>query len=170
MRLLASILFALSIPVMGVATGSDTTDGASQNTVIRLSEPIFVTETHEVFGASMPASKHAMTLAELIENSQRHLGTEVVISTEIVKVCQKKGCFFIARDGDAIARVTFLDYGFFIPTDAGGKMVTLAGTFNREILTQTQSEHLASDLGEPVAKGDPLKFVIVASSVSIPKR
>lgn len=164
-----SILTMLFIPVMAVAGGPDAAGDRSENTVIRLSEPVSVTETHEVFGASMPSSEHTLTLAELIDNREQHLGAEVVISTQIVKVCQKKGCFFIARDGDAAARVTFRDYAFFIPTDSGGKVVTLAGTFSRETLTQKQSEHLASDLGEPVAYADLLQYAIVASSVRIPK-
>ena len=169
MKTLVSMLTVLLIPVMVGASDPGATGGVSENTVIRLSEPVSVSETHEVFGAPMQASEHSLTLAELVDNSEQHLGTEVVVSTQIVKVCQKKGCFFIARDGDAVARVSFKDYAFFIPSDSGGKAVMLTGTFSRETLTRKQSEHLASDLGEPAINADPLQYTIIASSVRIPK-
>jgi hypothetical protein len=169
MKTVAAFLTVLFIPLLAVATGPDAPGKVTQDSVIRLSEPVAVTESEEVFGAPLPASEHTLTLTELVNNSEQHLGSEVVVNTQIVKVCQKKGCFFIARDGDAVARVTFRNYGFFIPTDAGGKRVTLAGTFSRQTLTENQSEHMASDLGGPVSNTDPLEYVIVASSVRIPK-
>ena len=169
MKTLAALLTVFFIPVMAAATGPDATGEVSPNEVIRLSEPVAVTESEEVFGAPLPAADHAMTLTELVGNGEQHLGTEVVVNTQIVKVCQKKGCFFIARDGDAVARVTFRNYSFFIPTDAGGKFVTLAGTFSRQTMTEEQAEHMASDLGEPVANTQPFEYAIVAISVSIPK-
>ena len=169
MRKLAPILVLLFAPALVAADGPDMTSDASQSEVIRLSEPVSVTDTHEVFGAAMPTSGETLKLAELVENSEQHLGNEVIVNTEIVKVCQKKGCFFVAREGDAVARVTFTDYGFFIPTDSGGKVVTLAGTFGREKLTKEKAKHLAADLGEPVADSEPLQYTIVASSVRIPK-
>ena len=169
MKTLPLLLTMMFIPLVAAASGNDTSASDSQDSVIRLSEPVSVTETHETYGSSMPSSEHALTLAELVGNSEQHIGTEVVVSTQIVKVCQKKGCFFIARDGDAVARVTFKDYGFFIPTDSDGKTVTLMGTFSHETVTQKQSEHIASDLGEPVVNLDPLQYTIVASSVRLPK-
>lgn len=169
MKTFAAFLTVLFIPLLAVAAGPDAPGKVKQDSVIRLSEPVAVTESEEVFGAPLPASEHTLTLTELVNNSEQYLGSEVVVNTQIVKVCQKKGCFFMARDGDAVARVTFRNYGFFIPTDAGGKRVTLAGTFSRQTLTEDQSEHMASDLGEPVSNTDPLEYAIVASSVRIPK-
>jgi hypothetical protein len=135
---------------------------------IRLSEPVAVTETHETFGAPMPDGA-PITLQSALAAGDAHLGHPIVIETEIVEVCQKKGCFFIARSGDATARVTFADYGFFIPTDAGGKRVTLAGTLTREALDEEKAKHLAEDLGRPGDMLDPFEYAIVATSVRIPK-
>jgi hypothetical protein len=163
MKNLFPIALFLLFPVL--ATASD----ATPDKVIRLSEPVSVTETHETFGAAMPDSGDTLTLAELVHNSDQHMGQDVIVKTEIVKVCQKKGCFFIAREGEAVARVTFADYGFFIPTNSAGKMVTLAGVFGSETLTREKAEHLADDLGEPDIALAPLQYTIVASSISIPK-
>ncbi|MDJ0654072.1 MAG: DUF4920 domain-containing protein [Xanthomonadales bacterium] len=139
--------------------------------VVRLSEPVAETDTHEIFGSPLPESDQILQLAELIGHSDRYLGQEVMVSTQITKVCQKKGCFFIAQDGDAMARITFKDYGFFVPTDSAGKSVMLAGVFSRQELSAEKAQHLAEDMGEtpqePLTAG--FEYAIEATSVSIPK-
>ena len=105
-----------------------------------------------------------------MENNQQYLDQEVLVETRIAKVCQKKGCFFVAQEGPSTARVTFKDYGFFIPTDSGGKNVVLLGTFSRKTVSQEQAEHYAADLGETVvATPEKFEYSIVASAVKIPK-
>ena len=143
---------------------------AADGEVVRLSEPVLVTETHEIFGAPLPESGEVLEIDELLENSARYQGQEVLLSTRIAKVCQKKGCFFVAQHGAETVRVTFKDYGFFIPSDSGGKTVTLAGTYSSKPLSAEEAAHLAEDLGEAegaIAPGQA--HAIVANSVSIPR-
>ena len=85
----------------------------------------------------------------------------------VSQVCQRKGCFFVAQDGDAVARVTFVDYSFFVPTDSAGKDVTLVGTFNRKMLSEAQAQHFAEDAGQDPTKvvGPREEYSIVATSV-----
>lgn len=138
--------------------------------VVRLSEPVEVTETHEVFGAAMPDQATAISLGELVADAEARQGQDVVVKTRVAKVCQKKGCFFIAQEGANSARITFKDYSFFIPSDAGGKQVMLAGTFSRKPVSAEQAAHYAEDLGEPVEQAAAgWEYAIVATSVSIPK-
>jgi hypothetical protein len=143
---------------------------AEESAVTRLSEPVEVTATHEVFGSSLPESGTPLSLGELMKDSEKYLDQEVMVSTRIAKVCQKKGCFFVATEGPSTVRVTFKDYGFFIPTDSGGKNVVLLGAFSRKSLSEEQAEHYAADLGE-AAKPKPERFEysIVASAVKIPR-
>jgi hypothetical protein len=141
---------------------------ASEPDVVRLSEPVEVGAGYEVFGAVQPETAKVLRLAELIENSEQYLGEEVTVETRIAKVCQKKGCFFVAHDGAATARITFRDYGFFIPTDSGGKTARLRGTFSRKALTQEKSDHYAEDAGvEPAPLTQSFEYSIVASGVKI---
>jgi hypothetical protein len=86
-------------------------------------------------------------------------------------VCQRKGCFLIAQDGEHVARVTFRDYGFFVPTDSTGKTVTLVGTLGRRTLDEAQAKHYAEDAGKNPAEvtGPQMEYAIVASSVIIPR-
>jgi len=139
--------------------------------VVRLSKPVHATEAYEDFGSVLPESEYSRSLAEAIARLDELAGKPVVIETEIQQVCQKKGCFFIARDGDAVARVRFQDYSFFIPTDSAGKTVTLAGMLERVELTPEQAAHFAEDLGQGAGAGRTADFEyqIMATAVRIPR-
>ncbi len=169
-RLLVLISFFLVL-ALPAAMADEVSERGADESVVRLSEPVEVTDTYEVFGAPLTASGPGLGLKELVSNSDRYLDSEVLVTTRIAKVCQKKGCFFVAQEGDAIARVTFKDYGFFIPTDSGGKTVTLAGTLTRSELSPEKAHHYRKDLGE--AKAGPaaatMEYQIVATSIRIPK-
>lgn len=143
---------------------------ADEPEVVRLSEPVLVTETHEVFGAPLPALVEPIGIDALLADSAAYEGKDILLTARIAKVCQKKGCFFIVQHGPDSVRVTFKDYGFFIPSDSGGKTVTLAGTFSRKPLSREEAIHHAEDLGEPVPDTIPeYQYTIVATGVSIPK-
>ena len=75
--------------------------------VVRLSEPVEATADYETFGAPLPAEGTALPLGTVTANSEKYLDREVKVATRIGKVCQKKGCFFVAQDGAATARITF---------------------------------------------------------------
>lgn len=168
----STVLFSIPLLLtLTVAHGDEAGEKAAPGKVIRLSEPVEVTETYEVFGSPLDAAGPAIGLRELVSKSDEYLDKEVLVTTRIAKVCQKKGCFFVAQEGEAMARVTFKDYGFFIPTDSGGKTVTLAGTFTRGELSAEKARHYRKDLGEAPAAGAhaTMEYQIVATSIRIPK-
>ena len=138
--------------------------------VIRLSEPVETGDGYEVFGAPVGEAGEPQRLAEIIAASDEHAGKQVHATATVSQVCQRKGCFFVAQDGDAVARVTFVDYSFFVPTDSAGKDVTLVGTFNRKVLSEAQAQHFAEDAGQDPTKvvGPREEYSIVATSVVIP--
>ncbi|MEM9529325.1 MAG: DUF4920 domain-containing protein [Pseudomonadota bacterium] len=138
--------------------------------VVRLSEPVLVTESHEVFGTPLPADIAPVSLPAAIAGLDENPDRSWVISTEVAEVCQKKGCFFIARDGDTVARVTFENYSFFIPTDAAAKKVTLVGTLSRSELSAERAAHYAQDLGKSTnGAAAGVEYAIVATGVSVPR-
>ena len=141
--------------------------------VIRLSEPVERGPGYEVFGAPVGEAgelSDPVRLGEIIAASDQYAGKEVQTTAKVAKVCQKKGCFLVAHDGAATARVTFVDYSFFVPTDSAGKDVTLVGTFNRKVLSEAQAQHFAEDAGQDPTKvvGPREEYSIVATSVVIP--
>ncbi|WP_421774678.1 DUF4920 domain-containing protein [Gracilimonas sp.] len=144
---------------------------AQEAEVIRLSEPVQQTDAYEVFGSEVEQWNEATSLISLIESEEELSGKEVTVETEIAKVCQKKGCFFVANQDGYSARITFKDYGFFIPTDSQGKTVKLVGTFTVKELSEEQAKHYAEDAGEDAdaIEGPQKEYSIVATSVMIPK-
>lgn len=138
--------------------------------VVRLSEPVEVTATHETFGARMPAAANPVALSALVANHSDYADRSVTVAARVSQVCQKKGCFFIAKDGATTVRVSFKDYSFFVPTDISGRDVTLVGELRQVELTAEQAAHLESDLGSANAEVMPgPQFEIVASAVRVPK-
>lgn len=155
-------IFAIAILVLASLA-------AAESSAIRLSEPVAVDGGMESFGAPVPDEPEPMRLSEVIEAADSWVDRDVIFSARIGKVCQKKGCFFIARDGDAVVRVTFKDYSFFIPTDSGGKRAVFKGTLHRETVTDSAARHYAEDLGDgdtgQVQPGPA--YSIVASAIRI---
>lgn len=139
--------------------------------VVRLSEPVEITADYEVFGSPMEDISPGMGLKDIVANQKELNGKVVRVTTRVAQVCQKKGCFFIATEGDTWARVTFANYEVFVPTDSSGKEVTLEGTFVRRKLTAEQAAHYAADIGKEGAEivGPQFEYGIVATSVLLPK-
>ena len=144
---------------------------AQESGVVRLSEPVLQTEVYEVFGSEISEWNDALTLSEIILSKEDYSSKEITVETEVAEVCAKKGCFFIARDGELTARVTFKDYSFFVPTDSQGKSVKLVGVFQVNELTEEQAKHYAEDAGEDpdTITGSQKEYSIVATSVLVPK-
>ncbi len=159
---MSRVILFLTLLALAVTAAAET---------MRLSKPVEVSDTYEVFGAPMSDKERGLRLKDVIAREGEFDGREVRVTTRVAKVCQKKGCFFIATDGAASARVTFADYGFFVPTDSSGKDVTLVGTFAKVELDQAQAEHYAADLGEaePEQASAGPEYAIVATSVLIPR-
>ncbi|GGF30439.1 hypothetical protein GCM10011339_18290 [Echinicola rosea] len=78
------------------------------------------------------------------------------ISGEIKEVCAKKGCWLTMDlpNGDSM-RVTFKDYGFFVPKNAQGYPVILEGKAVKVVTDVETLRHYAEDAGrtaEEIAK------------------
>lgn len=156
------------LPLAVVALLATVQGQADGEGVVRLSEPSESTSSYELFGESLPSTGEPLGLSELIENSSQYQDGNVLVHTRIAKVCQKKGCFFVATEGAATARITFKDYGFFIPTDSGGKQATLSGVFSRQPVSNAEAEHYARDLGESgTPNAEDFSYTIVARGIKI---
>ncbi|MFC3094889.1 DUF4920 domain-containing protein [Alteromonas sediminis] len=160
MKFLIHVLFiSISLFILPVANAD----------VKRLSDPVASDAQTETFGELFDTNITSTSLSALMTEPEKKEGEDVRITTRIAKVCQKKGCFFIAQEGEHIIRVSFKDYGFFIPTDTSGKTVELIGKLVKKTLSNEQATHFNEDLGgnNVMKPGDV--FELVASSVKIPK-
>ena len=138
--------------------------------VIRLSDPILETDAFEIFGVLPTNSKPEKSLKEIVTAAEKHDGEFVRITTKVSKVCQRKGCFFIAVEGNIWARIVFEDYAFFIPTDSSGRQAMLEGTLTKRVLSEELAKHYSEDLEIEYSKTDHHEeYLITASSVLLMK-
>jgi hypothetical protein len=64
----------------------------------------------------------------------------------VEEVCQMKGCWMTLKNEQNISiRVTFKDYGFFVPKDISGREVILEGVGFKELLDEETAKHYAED-------------------------
>ena len=152
-----SVVVAASLLFMGAHAGE----------VVRLSEPVATTDTTETFGSLLD---EAVPLVQLADIGAGNVGETVRVEARVSKVCQHKGCFFIAVDGDSTVRVSFKDYGFFVPTDVSGKRLMFVGEVIEKELSAEEAEHFTKDMGEASAAVTPGKtYEIVATAVRVPR-
>jgi hypothetical protein len=136
--------------------------------VKRLSEPVEISDLAEVFGAPLNVDARSTSLETLLDKPADYVDTAIRVEARISEVCQKKGCFMIATSGKQVVRISFKDYGFFVPTDTGGKTVTVTGTLIKRTLSEEQAAHLREDAGSDTVQAGTI-YEIVADAVSIPR-
>lgn len=137
---------------------------------IRLSSPTAFDSNSETFGQIFDYSEAELDLDTLMLHPSKYLGQQLVLKTSIAKVCQKKGCFFIAQQNQSMLRVSFKDYSFFIPTDSSGKTVILTGELVEKQVTAAQAAHFSADLNtESFTLKAGKAYEIIASGIQIPR-
>ncbi|RYF70605.1 MAG: DUF4920 domain-containing protein, partial [Cytophagaceae bacterium] len=93
----------------------------------------------------------------------------------VESVCKVKGCWMKVNTTDGqTMRVSFKDYGFFVPKDIVGKTVVMQGTAVQSVTPVDELRHYAEDAGkskEEIAKiTEPEKaLTFVADGVIVKK-
>ena len=110
-------------------------------------------------------------LKSVIAAPEAHLGQSVIVEGRIDKVCQVKGCWLELMPTGASRglRVTFEDYGFFVPKDSMGWTARLEGEFVRERLSKRDVDHLVGE-GATLQKqpdGTAVQISFVARGVEL---
>jgi len=92
---------------------------------------------------------------------------------DISEVCVNKGCWMTMSlpDGN-LMRVTFKDYGFFVPTNSQGFPVTVEGKAVKSVTDVATRRHYAADAGKTkkeieAMQGDEESFTFEATGVFI---
>lgn len=93
------------------------------------------------------SDEEAVAVSELVDMSGDSLYTRV--TGKVVDVCQAKGCWMkLDLGNDQTMRVTFKDYGFFVPKDSKGKEVIIEGVAKRKVTPVDELRHYAEDAGK----------------------
>lgn len=120
------------------------------------------------YGAELTL-KDSVTVDAAMEQFKKDPKKTFLIEAQVDKVCQKKGCWMSLKSKTSDLRITFKDYGFFVPLTLSGKTVLVEGTLTAKKLTLAQTKHYIEDEG-----GDPSKvteaktdYQMIASGVVV---
>ncbi len=91
---------------------------------------------------SIPATQLATTMGKKDKMPAKVEGT-------VESVCKMKGCWMNVKTGDGqVMRVSFKDYGFFVPKDIVGRTVVMEGTAETTTTPVSELRHYAQDAGK----------------------
>ena len=90
---------------------------------------------------------------EILVESEKHIGRQVLINGVISEVCPMRGCWIQVKDNNSLEtiRVKVADGDIVFPLSSKGKNVVAEGQFSKLILSEKQARnwkvHLAAEKG-----------------------
>ena len=98
-------------------------------------------------GAAVSKDSPKVALSEVLANPEKYTKDPVIVEGSIEAACSNKGCWMqLAPAADqAGVRVTFKDYGFFIPLDAKGMQARAEGVAKVKTLSKKDADHLIAE-------------------------
>ena len=124
-------------------------------------------------GAPISNETRQVALAELLANPEEYTKAPVVIEGLVETACPNKGCWMqvVPEAGKAGMRVTFKNYGFFVPKDSKGTTARMEGVVTVKTLSKADAEHLEGE-GAKLARnpdGTAREVSFVATGVELRK-
>ncbi len=112
-------------------------------------------------------------LQKLMSTPTDFEGKTVTVEAKVRKACEKKGCWMelAGADKGPGVRVTFKDYGFFVPLDSAGSTAKVEGVVKVAELSEARAKHYEAE-GAIVPRGKDGKYrevQLVASGVELRK-
>lgn len=138
-------------------------------TALMLLVPLSLLAAAGKFGAPLGDSRK-VALADLVKHAVSYSGKTVKTEGTVSAVCQGSGCWMTLKSGDQAVRVTFKDYGFFVPIDSAGATAVMEGVFSVKTIPEATARHYAGETpgGKPeTIKGEQKELSLVASGVEL---
>ncbi len=127
----------------------------------------------KTFGAPIGQST-AVALADVLKTPDKFAERTVTVEGEVRRACTRKGCWMeLAEAPDAAApgcRVTFKDYGFFVPTDSAGSKARVEAKVESKLVKPELVAHLESEgakFADKLADGSAHEVRLVATGVEM---
>jgi hypothetical protein len=126
-------------------------------------------------GAPISKDAKAIPLATVLENPASYTKDTVVVEGVIAASCTRQGCWMQLAPSEEKAaqsvRVTFKDYGFFIPLQAKGMKARAEGVAVVKTLTKEDADHLEEEGAKLTRQkdGTALEVSFVANGVELTK-
>jgi Domain of unknown function (DUF4920) len=127
----------------------------------------------KAFGAAISPGP-VLSLADVLAAPERFRDQAITVEGHVRSACTRRGCWMeVAESADPKlpgCRVTFKDYGFFVPTDSAGARAKVQGTLGVNTLPPERVAHLESEGGQFPHKnpdGSVAELRLVASGVEL---
>jgi hypothetical protein len=103
----------------------------------------------ERFGAALNSATQSKPLEEVLSNPSGYEGQALTVEGKVRRACSAKGCWMeLAKDLNPQSqgcRVTFKDYGFFVPTDSAGASAKVEGVLKLKQVPKGRVTHLEQE-------------------------
>lgn len=124
--------------------------------------------SYDVYGQKINPTNPSDT--EVFVSEVGEMPQKFKVEGVVEEVCQMKGCWLtLQNDKGANIRVTFKDYGFFVPKGISGKKVIVEGEAKRELLDADVAKHYAEDGGKVYTASMRSAISFVAHGVLVEK-
>ena len=126
-------------------------------------------------GTAIPKDAKTVPLATVLASPDDYTKTPVVVEGVITTACERKGCWMqlAPAEGEGSVRVTFKDYGFFIPLDAKGMKARAEGVTTVKKLSKSDVDHLEGEGAKFIRNEDgtanEVSFIANGVELSSPK-
>ena len=117
-------------------------------------------------GAKIAPDAKIVPLAQVLEKPDAYTKDAVVTEGLVQAACSKKGCW-MELEG---MRVTFKDYGFFVPTDSKGMKARLEGVVTIKMLSKERfvSSYSLATLLDALGRKDEARARLEQASRELP--
>ena len=168
--MLARSLVALAVlGLCGCSTSKTPTPSAQAEPAAAPSAAV----ARRAFGAPLGKSP-AVGLGEVLKAPDKFAEQSVLVEGEVRRACTRKGCWMelsAAPDPAAAGcRVTFKDYGFFVPIDSAGSRARVEAKVESRVIKPELVAHLESEgaqFADKSADGSAREVRLVATGVEM---
>lgn len=115
-----------------------------------------------------------VSLSSVLEKPESFSGKEVAVTAKVRKACRRKGCWMeVAPTVDKTTqgcRVTFKDYGFFVPLDSAGSDAKVEAVLFVKKVSKGEVDHLESEgarFAKKEADGSAIEVRLIATGVEL---
>jgi uncharacterized protein DUF4920 len=118
-------------------------------------------------GVAIPPDAKSVPIADVVAKPDAYAKQPVVVDGVVSSVCTNMGCWMQLDN----IRVTFKDYGFFVPTDSKGMQVRAFGVAKVRKISKDEADHLEGEGAklDRNADGTANEVAFVASGVELRK-
>jgi hypothetical protein len=143
-------LLALCGLLVSPSVLADPAPGATDCSAHEAAAPATQAATAKVttYGATLSTAER-LTLTDIISRADKLGDKTVMVEGHVRKACTRKGCWMeLAESAEPNAqglRVTFKDYGFFVPLDSAGSRARIQGVVKVKVVSKGDVAHLESE-------------------------